>query len=274
MAFLHCVVAFFYLISAAGYVVFLFSQKEILHRLSFLALACGFSPHTALMAAKFARLGYFPAHNLHQTLSLAAWSLAGVYLLVKYRFRLNMLGVFAAPAAAALMVASFFIPEPRTIHDAGLFQSLWVIVHIVIVFLGEAALALACGAGVLYLIQERGIKTKSHRFFFKRLPSLEFLDKTGYAFVASGFTLLTIGLISGFVYAQIAWGRFWSWDNKEIWSMVTWLIYAALLHERLVAGWRGRRAAIMALIGFGALVFTFIGVNFLLEGHHGAFTRW
>jgi ABC-type transport system involved in cytochrome c biogenesis permease subunit len=93
-------------------------------------------------------------------------------------------------------------------------------------------------------------------------------------FIFTGFTLLTIGLITGFIYAQQVWGRFWSWDVKEIWSGITWLIYAALLHERLVAGWRGRRAAIMAIIGFAAVVFTFLGVNLFLEGHHETFTKW
>ncbi|HSO17956.1 MAG TPA: cytochrome c biogenesis protein CcsA, partial [Desulfosarcina sp.] len=87
-----------------------------------------------------------------------------------------------------------------------------------------------------------------------------------------GFTMVTIGLITGVVYAKAVWGRFWSWDPKEVWSAITWLFYAALLHERLTVGWRGRRAAFMAIIGFGVLLFTFFGVNFLLQGHHGTFT--
>jgi ABC-type transport system involved in cytochrome c biogenesis permease subunit len=85
--------------------------------------------------------------------------------------------------------------------------------------------------------------------------------------------MLTFGLITGFVYAKAVWGRFWSWDPKEIWSGITWLLYAALLHQRLTVGWRGRRAAIMAIIGFAIILFTFLGVNFLLQGHHGEFTK-
>ncbi len=273
MALLHFVIILLYLLSSAGYVYFLFAQKEIFHRLSFAILMAGFAAHTAWIGYESFRLGVIPAQNLHQTLSFAAWCLTGVYLLVKYRFRLNMLGVFAAPLASVIMIAAFFVPEIPTTQNQ-LFRSLWLVAHIVILFIAEASMALACGTGLLYLIQEHAIKTKSNRFFLKRLPSLEFLDRTGYAFIASGFALLTIGLIAGFIYAQIVWGRFWSWNNKEIWSMITWLIYAALLHERLVAGWRGRRAAIMAIIGFAALLFTFLGVNFLLEGHHDAFTRW
>jgi len=171
------------------------------------------------------------------------------------------------------MIAAFCVPAVEVAPTA-LFKSLWLIIHVVIIFIADASLAMACGTGILYLIQEHAIKSKSNRFFLKRLPSLEFLDRTGYAFIVTGFTLLTIGLITGFVYAQLVWGRFWSWNNKELWSVITWLIYAALLHERLVAGWRGRRAAIMAIIGFAAVLFTFFGVNFLLEGHHDEFTKW
>ncbi|RJP86758.1 MAG: c-type cytochrome biogenesis protein CcsB [Desulfobacteraceae bacterium] len=262
-----------YLISSAGYVIFLFAQKEIFHRFSYYLLVAGFAVHTALIGVDCIRIGHIPVNSLHQTLSFAAWTLAGVYILVKYRFRVNVLGVFAVPFATLIMIAAFLIPE-ASMAPTRLFKSLWLVVHIVIIFIGEAALALACGTGILYLLQEHAIKTKSNRFFLKRLPSLEFLDRNGYMFIVTGFTLLTIGLITGFIYAQLVWGRFWSWNNKEIWSVITWLIYAALLHERLVSGWRGRRAAIMSIIGFAALLFTFLGVNFLLEGHHDEFTRW
>jgi cytochrome c-type biogenesis protein CcsB len=122
-------------------------------------------------------------------------------------------------------------------------------------------------------MQERAIKTKRHGFFFKRLPSLEMLDYTGYACIVVGFTFLSIGLAAGFVYAKSVWGKLWSWDPKEIWSVITWILYAALLHERLAVGWRGRRSAIMAIIGFAVLLFTFLGVNFFLKGHHEVFTR-
>jgi cytochrome c-type biogenesis protein CcsB len=155
-----------------------------------------------------------------------------------------------------------------------LFKNFWLISHVVVILIGEAGFALACGLGLLYLIQENAIKTKKRRFFFRRLPSLDFLDATGYACIVVGFTMLTLGLITGFIYAKAVWGRFWSWDPKEVWSGITWLFYAALLHERLTVGWRGRRSAIMAIIGFAVILFTFLGVNFLLEGHHGEFTKF
>ena len=157
-------------------------------------------------------------------------------------------------------------------QDPQLLKSWWLAAHIVTIFLGNAAFALACGLGMLYLLQENTIKNKTRGFFFSRLPSLDLLDTTGYASIVVGFSMITIGLITGVVYAKAIWGRFWSWDPKEVWSAVTWLFYAALLHERLTDGWRGRRAAIMAIIGFCVILFTFFGVNFLLQGHHGTFT--
>ncbi len=267
------IIIFFYMTSAVLYLGYFVMQKRLMHTAAYTALTAGFAAHTALIFYQYLHYGQMPVQNLHQTLSFAAWALAGVYLLLKYRFRLKILGAFTAPLAAVIMTVVLFIPEvPK--EPEPVLNSIWLVMHVSVIFIGEAALALACGTGVLYLLQERAIKTKNPRFFFRRLPSLEFLDGTGYAFIITGFTMLTIGLITGFIYAEKAWGRFWSWDPKEIWSVITWLIYAALLHERLVAGWRGRRAAFMAIIGFGALVFTFLGVNFLLEGHHDEFTRW
>ncbi|MCK5837091.1 MAG: cytochrome c biogenesis protein CcsA, partial [Desulfobacula sp.] len=152
-------------------------------------------------------------------------------------------------------------------------KGFWFYAHILLVFTGEASLALASGAGILYLLQEKGIKTKSPGFFFKRLPSLDLLDNVGYACLTTGFALLTIGLVAGFIYAKAIWGRFWSWDPKEVFSVGTWVVYAALLHLRLYSGWRGRKSAIMTLIGFFVILFTFLGVNLLLGGHHQAFTK-
>ncbi|MDA3897951.1 MAG: c-type cytochrome biogenesis protein CcsB [Desulfobacteraceae bacterium] len=267
------IIILFYLLSSAGYILFLFAQKGIYHRLAYRLMMAGFALHAGLVGYEFFKIGYFPAQNLHQTLLFAAWTLAGVFLVLKHKYRLNILGVYAAPLTTAIMIFALCVPSVA-VASTPLFKSLWLVVHIVIIFIAEASLALACGTGILYLIQEHTIKTKNNRFFLKRLPSLEFLDRTGYTFIITGFTMLTIGLITGFVYAQLVWGKFWSWDNKEIWSMITWLIYAALLHGRLVAGWRGRLAAIMAVVGFAALLFTFFGVNFLLEGHHNEFTKW
>lgn len=262
-----------YMLSAAGYFAYLFLQKDYLQRAGFFILLAGFLFHTSVIAFGFIKTGHFPAQNLHETLMVAGWATAGVFLIIQYKFNLKILGVFAAPLIVLVVICASLLPgEP--VQTTKIFKNFWLISHIITIFIGEASLALACGIGILYLVQERSIKTKVRGFFFKRLPSLELLDTTGYACIVVGFTMLTIGLITGLVYAKSVWGRFWSWDPKEVWSGITWLIYAALLHERLAVGWRGRKAAIMAIIGFAVLLFTFFGVNFLLKGHHGVFTKF
>ncbi len=262
-----------YMLSSAWYFAFLFFQKKLLRQLGCGMLAAGFACQTISIGIAFADYGHIPATNLHETLNLCAWALVGAFLVFQYRYRVNILGIYAAPMAAFIMIAASQLPKATTNTPAALLKGFWLVVHIVTIFLGDAALALACGVGILYLLQEKAIKQKSAGFFFKRLPSLDLLDTTGHACIVTGFTLLTIGIITGMIYAKAVWGHFWKWDPKETWSAITWVFYAALLHERLAVGWRGRRAAIMAIIGFTVLLFTFLGVNFLLKGHHGQFMK-
>jgi cytochrome c-type biogenesis protein CcsB len=263
----------FYMLSTAAYFAYLFLQKNYLQRIGYLLLMAGFICQTATIIYSFAKTGHVPAGSLRETLTLAGWTVAGLFLIVQFKFNLKILGIFSAPLVTLIMIVVSQLPrEPAQITSV--FKNFWFISHVVAIFIGEAAFALACGLGILYLIQENTIKTKKRRFFFKRLPSLELLDSAGYACIVVGFTMLTLGLITGFVYAKSIWGRFWSWDPKEVWSGVTWIFYAVLLHERLTVGWRGRRSAVMAIIGFVFLLFTFLGVNLLLEGHHKEFTKF
>lgn len=261
-----------YLASTAGYISFFFLQKRRLQQIGFVALLVGFAVHTAALALLAFEQGHFPAATMRETLSLAGWAIAGVFILLNVRYPLKILGVYAAPFAALLMVIVSQLPDEPS-RTTPIFKSVWLVIHVTMIFIGEAAFALACGVGILYLLQENAIKTKRRRFFFKRLPSLDLLDSTGYACIVVGFTLLTVGLITGLIYARSVWGRFWSWDPKEVWSAIAWLFYAVLLHERLTVGWRGRRSAIMAILGFGVLLFTFLGVNLFMEGHHAVFTK-
>jgi cytochrome c-type biogenesis protein CcsB len=264
----------FYLTSTAVYIAYLIKQKDRMQTIGYYTLLAGFLWHSAAIGFEWIKTGQLPVQNLHQTLSLAGWALAGVFVFFRYRFHLKVLGIYAAPLVAFIMIIASRLPaegNPTQINN--IFTSFWLVSHVIVIFLGEASFALACGIGLLYLVQEHAIKTKHHGFFFKRLPALELLDTTGYACIVVGFTMLTVGLITGFVYAKSIWGSFWSWDPKEVWSGIAWLIYAALLHGRLALGWRGRKAAIMAIVGFGVLLFTFLGVNLFLKGHHGGFTQ-
>jgi cytochrome c-type biogenesis protein CcsB len=260
------------MLSTAGYILYLFLQKNFLQKSGYILLLGGFILHSIAIVTAFVQSGQIPAATLRDTLCLAGWAIAGVFLVIQLRYKIKVLGIYAAPSITLIMVIVSYLPrEPAQAQS--LFKSIWLVSHVIVIFVGEAAFALACGLGILYLLQENAIKNKRHRFFFRRLPSLDLLDSVGYICIVVGFTMLTLGLVTGFVYAKFVWGRFWSWDPKEVWAGITWLFYAALLHERLTVGWRGRRSAIMAIIGFGVLLFTFLGVNLLLEGHHKEFTK-
>jgi cytochrome c-type biogenesis protein CcsB len=262
----------FYMLSTAAYFSFLFLQRNYTQRIGCFLILAGFLCHTVTIVYGFVKSGHLPVSNLQETLSFAGWAVAGMFLVFQYKFNLKILGIFAAPMVTLIVVLATLV-SGESYQTTKIFKNFWLISHVLAIFLGEAAFTLAAGLGVLYLIQENTIKTKKHRFFFKRLPSLDLLDSSGYACIVVGFTMLTLGLITGLVYAKSYWGRFWSWDPKEVWSGITWIFYAVLLHERLTVGWRGRKSAIMAIIGFGVLLFTFLGVNLLLGGHHGEFTK-
>lgn len=261
-----------YSLSMATYIAFLFMQKKTMYRHGVWLLSAGFVVHTLSIGYGTYVSGYIPVNTLRDTLSFAAWAVAGVFLLFQYRYRLNVMGIIAAPLATVTMAVVVAMPA-TTIAAKPALKSLWLVSHVTFIFIGEAGMALACGLGVLYLIQEKAIKSKKPGFFFRRLPSLDQLDSVGYGCILGGFLMMTLGLIMGVVYAKTIWGRFWSWDPKEVWSGITWLLYAAMIHLRLSVGWQGRRSAIMAIIGFATVLFTFLGVNFFLSGHHGEFTQ-
>jgi cytochrome c-type biogenesis protein CcsB len=149
-----------------------------------------------------------------------------------------------------------------------IFKSLWLTTHIAVIFIGNGMLAIGFLAAIMYLIQEYQIKHKRAGTFYERLPSLATLDTINNYSIAYGFAFISFGIIIGSIYAQQVLGTYWQWDPKEVWSLITWLFYAALLHQRLAAGWQGRKVAIMTIICFFILVFTFVGVSHLLGGYH------
>jgi len=261
-----------YFISMTGYVLFLFNQKSNYQKTAFCLISTAIGFHFVSMMIYTITTRYVPIQNLSQSLSAAAFAIGCMFLFFQYKFDLKILGVFVTILLSTIMLVVLMIPE-APVERNDILKGFWFYSHIILVLTGEAALGLACGTGILYLLQEKGIKTKSPGFFFKRLPSLDFLDNVGYTCLTTGFALLTIGLVTGFIYAKTIWGTFWSWDPKEVFSAGTWLVYAALLHLRLYSGWRGRKSAIMTIIGFFIIMFTFLGVNMLLGGHHQPFTK-
>ncbi|PNV87516.1 MAG: c-type cytochrome biogenesis protein CcsB [Desulfobacteraceae bacterium] len=256
-----------YAVGTVGFLIYVIRTEKVIHRIAYGFLLAGFVSHTLGLAMLVSQLRQMPVTTLPQTFSLFAWAIVGSYLAFQLKFNIRILGTFVSPLAVVFMLLSSAIPG-RVIPNSQLFKSFWLTLHVATMFIGMAIFALAFCAGIMYLLQERQIKSKSFGLLYRRLPSLEVLDSLNYVCLTFGFPLITIGLISGFVYAGAVWQSFWHWDPKEILSVVTWLIYAVLLHERLAVGWRGRRAAIMAIIGFSVILVTFVGTSLILEVHH------
>ncbi|MBA4392216.1 MAG: c-type cytochrome biogenesis protein CcsB [Desulfobacca sp.] len=256
-----------YLLGSLGYLLFIVFQIKSLARISYLVLFLGFLSHSLSIGLWSFQNGYLPVHNLRESLSFFAWAIIGVYLLIQLRSNILVLGSFLSPLASVMMISSSFLPlQTETVNP--LIRNLWLMIHVGTIFVGNGVFAVAFLAGIMYLIQERQIKSKHFGPFYHRLPSLEVLDSLNYNCLILGFPLLTLGMVSGAVFAQYTLGTFWRWDPKEVWSLITWLIYAVLLHGRLVAGWRGRRSAMISIIGFLVLTLSFLGGIFLVKGYH------
>ena len=256
-----------YAVGTVGYLIYVVRTEKAIHRIAYGFLLAGFMCHTIGLAMLVGQIRQMPVTTLPQTFSLFAWAIVGSYLAFQLKFNIRILGTFVSPLAVVFMLLSSAIPG-RVIPNSQLFKSFWLTLHVATRFIGMAIFALAFCAGIMYLLQERQIKSKNFGLLYRRLPSLEVLDSLNYVCLTFGFPLISIGLISGFVYAGAVWQSYWHWDPKEILSVVSWLIYAVLLHERLAVGWRGRRAAIMAIVGFSVILVTFVGTSMILEVHH------
>ncbi len=258
---------FLYVISSLFYFLALWSRKNSLSRVGTAVLGTGFLLHTAGLVWRSADLSSLPITSIHGALSFFAWCVIAVYIVVQGRHQLGGMGIVVAPIASILSVLATACEGPDLPVKSAL-RGYWLVVHGVLSFGGEAVLALAFAAGLMYLLQEGRIKKKRLGQLPRGLPSLEALDEMNYRCLGLGFPLLTGGIITGSLWASDIWGSYWSWDPKETWSLVTWFIYAALLHQRLNVGWRGKRAAIMAIVGFVFVVVTFVGINVISPGLH------
>jgi cytochrome c-type biogenesis protein CcsB len=222
--------------------------------------AAAATPPASLAAQLQLILYQAPLSNFYDSLVFFSWCLAALTLIFLRRYAEGFLGVVGGLLASLVLAyASLGVDSSiRPLMPA--LKSNWLLVHVITAFLGYAAFGLAFGAAVLYLVQGSKKKTQG--------PARPLLDRLIYRAAVIGFIFLTIGILTGAVWAETAWGRYWSWDPKETASLITWFIYAALLHARLVQGWQGRPIAWLAVAGFGAVLFTYLGVGFLLPGLH------
>ncbi|MBW2063881.1 MAG: cytochrome c biogenesis protein CcsA [Deltaproteobacteria bacterium] len=258
---------FLIIVAAGGFIVYIIKQQKAVYQWSYRILLVGFAFHTAYFGIQYYNLGSQAIFTLKAALSFFAWTILGAYLVFHLKFKLMILGSFLAPFAACLLIISSTIPGMEVV-DRPAFKGMWLTVHVWTTLMGNGVFAVTFISAVMYLLQEHQIKGKKLGPLYYRLPSLQTLDRINHYSLMYGFPLLTLGMITGAVYAQSALGKYWRWDPKEVWSFVTWLFYAVLLHERIAVGWRGRRTAILSIIAFLVLIFTFVGASLWLSDYH------
>jgi len=257
----------FYFLSTISGVIEIFRGKKAGSKIAFYLAVIGFLFHTGNIIVRYVQGGHIPVTNMHEATSFFTWCILLLFFFHEFRYKLGMLSSFIMPIVFLFMFSSSIFPREIKVLSPVL-QSYWFGIHVILAFLGDAAFAMACGIGVMYLIQERFVKSKHLGGLFQKLPSLQMLDEINYHLITLGFPLLTLAMITGVIWANSAWGSYWRWDPKEVWSLITWLIYALVLHLRLTLGWRGKKAAILSIAGFIIVIFAFLGVSLILKGQH------
>jgi cytochrome c-type biogenesis protein CcsB len=278
-SFLLSWVTFGYFFSALFYLIAMVFKKEGVGRIAGWVLRIFFIIQTGAIIMRWVEsyqmgIGHAPLSNLYESLIFFSWTIALIYIWIELKTGSRTIGVFATPFAFLAMAYASFSPDMNTRIQPLMpaLQSNWLIAHVITCFLGYAAFAVSCSLSIMYLIKKprsakKGNKTGAQGItsFFPEIPVL---DDLIYQMIIVGFLLLTLGIATGSIWAHSAWGTYWSWDPKETWSLITWLLYAALLHARMIKGWHGSRIAWLSIIGFSCVLFTYFGVNFILSGLH------
>jgi len=210
-----------------------------------------------------------PWGNMYEFAITGSFLVAGAYLLLSRRYDLRTFAIWVTGVlllTVGLAVTVLYIPAAPLVPAL---RSPWLVIHVAAATIAAAFFTLSMVAASLFLVRdtaERRGRTQGR--FVSRLPDAATLDRVAYRVTAFGFPIWTFAVVAGAIWAEYAWGRYWGWDPKETWSLITWIVYAAYLHARTTTGWRGRRAAIISLVAYATLLFNFFGVNIAFVGLH------
>lgn len=256
-----------YLMTTLGYVVSLLVKRVAAAKASTWLFFFAFIIHAGYFGARCIQTKQSPVLGMHDALSFLAWIIAGIYLAFQLKTRTRILGAFVSPVVSLLMIVASVglgaqVSIPATV------QGHLVPFHVAMAVAGEALFVLASCAGAMYLIQDGLIKRKKGRSFIMLLPSLGDLDKINRICLLWGFPLLTAGILVGSIWARTVWGSHWQWDPKQTWTLMVWICYALLLHQRLAIGWAGHKAAILSVAAFIIFLVSFIVTNRLFTTLH------
>jgi cytochrome c-type biogenesis protein CcsB len=256
-----------YLIAAGSLFLYLF-RGNVASRLPAVLLLAGFAVHSVALSRLFVSQGFAAVALMGDALLFNSWLMVGIYLLIHLKYRLTVLGGIIAPLAFLMTFAAVAVNHGATEVPPG-FQTFWLPLHVTLAFLGNAVFALAFGVSLIYLLQERHLKHKKLTLVMKRFPPLESLDRLNYRLLMWGFPLMTLGILTGSLWAGIHWGDYWSWDPRQISSAIVWLLYGTLLHGRITAGLRGKKAALLTMVGFCVVLGYFLWGDAIFPSRHG-----
>jgi cytochrome c-type biogenesis protein CcsB len=248
-----------YFAASGLYLLHLRSRRPWVLRDAVVLVAAAFALQTGILGQRWLAAGYLPVTNLFATLFFFSWALAATYLYFEWRYRIHAAGLFVIFLNLLLLAGALSrdqaVPPLVPALDTPLFT-----LHIVFSFLGYAFFAMAFSLGVLYLLQQR--------LASERLPGAELLRKLNEEAIFLGFCLFTLCLITGGLWAWVAWGYYFSWNIKGVWSFLVWLFYAGMCHAKFVRRWQGTGYAILSIAGFGVVLFTYLGIGLLLQSNH------
>ncbi|MEE8432809.1 MAG: c-type cytochrome biogenesis protein CcsB [Candidatus Desulfatibia sp.] len=267
-SFLLSITTFVYGLAAFLYIASWIFKKPLPGRLATWTAIVGVAGNTGGIIVRWVEsyslgIGHAPLSNLYESLVFFAWTIIVVYLVIERKYENRIIGAFTTPLAFLALAYASLSPNISDSIQPLLpaLKSNWLIAHVIACFIGYAAFALAFGISWMYLFKQRDTEGISN--LLAHFPTPKILDDLNHQLIMFGFLFLTVGIITGAVWANSAWGRYWGWDPKETWSLITWFIYATLLHARRMRGWQGKRIAYLSIIGFVAVIFTYFGVNYL-----------
>jgi cytochrome c-type biogenesis protein CcsB len=252
------------------------ARSDRVGRIGIALTALAFGLHGAAVVVRGLSAGRAPWGNMFEFSTTGALAVTGVFLLLlarrDARYPVRYLGLFVVGPVLLTLGLAVTVLYTDSENLVPALRSVWLVIHVTAAIIASGILTLGFAQTICYLVQDRLERQAAVKGagpgFMSRLPSAAALDRAAYRMHAFAFPVWTFAVIAGAIWAENAWGRYWGWDPKETWAFITWLVYACYLHARATAGWRGRKAAYIALVGYGTFLFNYLVVNIFLVGFH------
>lgn len=249
-----------FLISALAYIVSAFMKNALVNKVCLVLFGAGFVATSVYFGMRWVEAGRAPIKSQFEAYLLLVLTIAILSLVVEIMHKVRFMGLFSSISIVVILYLAFGSYETLIQNLPAALQSYWFVPHVVVYFFGYAAAALSFFSAVAYLFFPEQKSLKEHNLLGQKVIDLE--DYT-YHLIAFAFVMLGLGLVMGALWAKEAWGTYWAWDPKENWALVSFMVYALYLHFRYLKGWKGKKASWFAIIGFIAIMITFVGVNAL-----------